>query len=629
MDTNGDGVGPPSQDAGLDVDAADVALGLDASMDDLGHGADVGAVCEGIDPLLDSDGDGIPDVLEDLNQNCLVDPGETDPYNVDSDGDGIPDGEEDVDGNGIHDAARGELDPRRADTLGDGTLDGDRARGMVCRASWAQSYANHRHILSPGQMVFAAPLQVLYQSEQSSAVLIGEPSAGHASVLVVDPNYVVGLDVLLPALRLIADLQGGSVDVGEEALGDDAGRPWRARVDIDFPSPVSAPELLAGLARALDVTVPDPSGGWLRSRRFALSVEVVRPAPAAEGAVAPRMALALSPAVNPAPWFAQTGVGAIAPAGRTGWRAWCADPELYAVSSFQVVLAVDTSPEAAPARRAVGTALAAVIDSRASAGLTTDVWITPADMHLSRGIAVQSETPARTGDELLERLGRLTFEGTDQRIWANAATRLRALQWPSVAISSAEASEVVRLVVAISADEDAEFREGETDGRDGAANLPPLPAGDARASRERYYQQLVRDSGTRLIAVANREAVSDCRWIPTQDRRASSAAAATATIDLAFRSGGHVIELCSTEVATHASRLLDGIGGAGARFRLARPPMPGTLRVAVQDEVLTIADTVQSPEGNDGVEFRIPTARPDQAVGVAYLLWSGMEDSVR
>lgn len=51
------------------------------------------------DPLLmpqlagvDSDGDGIPDILEDPNRNGLVDPGETDPDNPDTDGDGLSDG---------------------------------------------------------------------------------------------------------------------------------------------------------------------------------------------------------------------------------------------------------------------------------------------------------------------------------------------------------------------------------------------------------------------------------------------------------------------------------------------------------------------------------------------------------
>lgn len=45
-------------------------------------------------PLVDSDGDGIPDVGEDANRNGLVDPGETNADNDNTDGDGTKDGDE-------------------------------------------------------------------------------------------------------------------------------------------------------------------------------------------------------------------------------------------------------------------------------------------------------------------------------------------------------------------------------------------------------------------------------------------------------------------------------------------------------------------------------------------------------
>ena len=46
----------------------------------------------GVDKGVDSDGDGLPDVVEDLNQNGRRDPGETDAFNPDSDGDHLSDG---------------------------------------------------------------------------------------------------------------------------------------------------------------------------------------------------------------------------------------------------------------------------------------------------------------------------------------------------------------------------------------------------------------------------------------------------------------------------------------------------------------------------------------------------------
>jgi uncharacterized membrane protein len=62
------------------------------------------------DEVADWDGDGIPDVEEDANQNGIVDVGETDPWNPDTDGDGISDGIENP------------PDDRTRDTDGDGLI---------------------------------------------------------------------------------------------------------------------------------------------------------------------------------------------------------------------------------------------------------------------------------------------------------------------------------------------------------------------------------------------------------------------------------------------------------------------------------------------------------------------------
>ena len=62
----------------------------------------------------DDDNDGLADTAEDINENCAVDPGETDALNADTDGDGAKDGQDqypldpaqsgvrgDIDGNGV------------------------------------------------------------------------------------------------------------------------------------------------------------------------------------------------------------------------------------------------------------------------------------------------------------------------------------------------------------------------------------------------------------------------------------------------------------------------------------------------------------------------------------------------
>lgn len=69
---------------------------------------------QNIDGPLDSDGDGIPNVDEDVNQNNIQDPGETDPYSSDSDSDGLIDGQEIT-------AGTNPLDP---DSDDDGVVDG-------------------------------------------------------------------------------------------------------------------------------------------------------------------------------------------------------------------------------------------------------------------------------------------------------------------------------------------------------------------------------------------------------------------------------------------------------------------------------------------------------------------------
>ena len=68
--------------------------------------------------LDDSDGDGIPDTIEDTNGNGIVDEGETDPQSADTDGDGLLDGIE------IDDSDGETTDPLDADSDNDFLIDG-------------------------------------------------------------------------------------------------------------------------------------------------------------------------------------------------------------------------------------------------------------------------------------------------------------------------------------------------------------------------------------------------------------------------------------------------------------------------------------------------------------------------
>ncbi len=77
---------------------------------------------EFIPPQRDSDSDGLKDVCEDKNRNCLQDVGESDSYKSDSDDDGLPDGAEDKNQNCILDPE--DTNPAAQDTDGDGISDG-------------------------------------------------------------------------------------------------------------------------------------------------------------------------------------------------------------------------------------------------------------------------------------------------------------------------------------------------------------------------------------------------------------------------------------------------------------------------------------------------------------------------
>jgi len=153
VDTDGDRIGnntdtDDDNDGALDIDDAfplDPAETVDTDGDDVGNNAD-----------MDDDNDDLLDMEEDLNDNGVVESGETNPLDPDTDGDGVFDGldalpldptetkdvdddgigdnvdtdddddglldtEEDLNGNGL--VNPGETDPQNPDTDGDGVSD--------------------------------------------------------------------------------------------------------------------------------------------------------------------------------------------------------------------------------------------------------------------------------------------------------------------------------------------------------------------------------------------------------------------------------------------------------------------------------------------------------------------------
>ena len=112
-DINGNGVVDPGE---TDPFVSD----LDTDMDGL---TDAQEGILGTSPTNpDTDGDGIPDGIEDRNRDAQHGLDETDPLSVDSDCDGVADGEEDANHNGTREPT--ELDPLNPDTDADGLWDG-------------------------------------------------------------------------------------------------------------------------------------------------------------------------------------------------------------------------------------------------------------------------------------------------------------------------------------------------------------------------------------------------------------------------------------------------------------------------------------------------------------------------
>lgn len=136
-----DPLDPDSDDDGLNDGVEDADMSGDqngSETDPVDADSDDDGVCDGdevnyappSDPLVpdDTDGDLIPNAIEDTNVNCVVDAGETDPLDPDSDGDNLTDGSEDADQNGVVNG--GETDPTLADTDDDGIDDDKELAGQ-------------------------------------------------------------------------------------------------------------------------------------------------------------------------------------------------------------------------------------------------------------------------------------------------------------------------------------------------------------------------------------------------------------------------------------------------------------------------------------------------------------------
>ncbi len=273
-----------------------------AALSDTAHRRFVGDLFRWLDDagreVSDVDGDGLPDAIEDANQNGALDPGETDRFNPDTDGDGIPDGIEDRNRNGRAD--EGETSAINPDTDGDGIPDGadlaplppagapviDAVRPAEWPAEggiWVQLSGRN---FAPGTRVHFGGLpaeQVRVLGSQGLEALL--PAAPQADGGVVDvvveaaepgqSSTIPGGFRYLPRSTVVLELERGDAGGGAFRLAVTASADRMAQVDrLTFrlsTEPLRALEWLAVVpdADALRsgrqvASRPDPEGGlWL------------------------------------------------------------------------------------------------------------------------------------------------------------------------------------------------------------------------------------------------------------------------------------------------------------------------------------------------------------------------------
>ncbi|MCC6795545.1 MAG: hypothetical protein IT366_10535 [Candidatus Hydrogenedentes bacterium] len=152
----------------------------------------------------DADADGLPDDLEDTNNNGVIDNGETSKLDPDSDGDGVPDGKEDFNANAHVDA--GETDPLNMDTDGDGDLDGADFNPIPSTSSAANEIAafdlrsqdaEGHSAISEKEAATVAHDRVTLQLDAAAST--EAPLEGTVTVSIVAPP---GMDIGRVAMRL-------------------------------------------------------------------------------------------------------------------------------------------------------------------------------------------------------------------------------------------------------------------------------------------------------------------------------------------------------------------------------------------------------------------------------------------
>lgn len=210
----------------------------------------------GCGTAVDTDGDGILDAFEDLNQNCKVDAGETDPNNPDTDGDGLSDGDE---------VAGGYFDPLKSDSDDNGVPDNLEPMAAVCLASELRSYvagpAPHAQSTTALPDGFAPVIQLIDASaiafnDGKTFGFVGRRSGTNAQVLAEHSANLVALSQ--GGYPILVELTSPEFSTWSSP-NYPARRAIRARVRFVLDAPMDVARLRDGLLGAIQGVTVDTS----------------------------------------------------------------------------------------------------------------------------------------------------------------------------------------------------------------------------------------------------------------------------------------------------------------------------------------------------------------------------------
>ena len=517
------------------------------------------SICIGSLPNEDSDQDNLIDLLEDANQNCHVDPDETDPFLSDSDGDGLMDGEEDIDQNGVWNEFRGEFDPRNPDTNGDGVFDGEELAATVC--------ISENFIRLPQTQISLGNTFTAF----INGSLIGRTTNVDGGILINDEQDA--LAILLPNLEQMEcryeDFVEASIFSENEIIDRSSSveeNEWQDIFHLRLGNENFANMLESFLAN-LDVEITWNSVPsviiddlWLEVRGKGVfgntqdGLTITFASPYAQD------------------WTSSVRLSSLYLSQRERPRSMCETLVTQTGELLDLVVALNMDPSHEIARIKLLADIDDMITRRRAQNQETRLWIVLADAHIE-GVtgALLNEEPFSNIDELEPFISTTVTENSDQRIWSNAVaavSRLRDLLEPSK-----------MLLVVMADEEDTQFRESTLEYPDGDPSANPLQIdSEERNSLISHYVERFRSLDVPIIAVSSARS-GDCN-IPTE-----SAVNLGSFWQIPVETNGSFVNSCANPNTLEEK--LHHLGRTGQILQFSEPVAANTLRFETNATMLT------------------------------------------